>query len=66
MKSEHYRSMKQEQPERKCKISGSKRRMIERGKKWKPETSSKLLEIYSTKIEWVQKIAPKLTKEAEA
>jgi hypothetical protein len=67
MKSESHRSMKEGQPEQRGKISGSKRRMIERTKVWKPETSPKLREIYSTKIEWLQKVIPKLlTKEAEA
>jgi len=65
MKSESHRSMKEGQPEQRGKISGSKRRMIERTKVWKPETSPKLRQIYSAKIEWLQKVIPKLTTEAE-
>ena len=65
MKRGHGRFAKVEQPVGKVKHSGSKRRMIERAKMWKPETSPKLREIYSSRIEWMQKVVPKFTKQAE-
>jgi hypothetical protein len=37
--------------------------MFLRAKERMPITSPRLLEAYSTKIEWVQKIIPKLEKE---
>ncbi len=66
MKSDVYRPVKAEQPEPKHKTSGSERRMIERTKKWKPDASPKLREVYSTKIEWVQRVIPRVAKEAGA
>ncbi len=64
MKSGKPKSLKEEQSRRKGKISASKRKMIERAKNWKPNSSADLREIYSTKIEWVQKAIPKSRKEA--
>jgi len=62
MKSGQHKPVKEEQGRRKGKISGSKRRMIAWTEKWKPNTSPKLREIYSTRIEWVQKVIPKMEK----
>ncbi len=64
MKSEKPKSSKEEQSGRKGKISASKRKMIERAKNWKPNSSPDLREAYSSKIEWVQKAIPKSKKEA--
>ncbi len=64
MKSGKLKSLKEEQSGRKGKISASKRKMIERAKNWKPNSSPDLREIYSAKIEWVQKAIPKSKKEA--
>jgi len=62
MNPEHYKSIRKK-PKRKSKISGSKRGMLAGAKEWKPNTSPQLREAYSTKIEWVRKIIPKLKKE---
>ncbi len=59
MKSVKHGSLKEEQGGRKGKISASKRKMIERAKNWKPNSSPDLREAYTTKIEWVQKAIPK-------
>jgi len=37
--------------------------MLAVAKEWKPITSPQLREDYSTKIEWVRKLIPKLKKE---
>ena len=66
MKPEHYKPRRKEKPKRKAKISASKNRMLAVAQKWKPITSPKLREAYSTKIEWAGKLIPKLKKEAEA
>ncbi|HII85067.1 TPA: hypothetical protein HA273_00455 [Candidatus Bathyarchaeota archaeon] len=66
MKSVNHKPAKEDTSNREGKISASKRRMIERSKKWKPNTSAELREAYFTKIEWVQKVIPKLTKEEDA
>jgi len=58
MKPERYKPIKKEKPKRKGKISRSRAR--------KPITSPQLREAYSTKIEWVRKLIPKLKEEAEA
>ncbi len=63
MKSGKPKSSKEEQSARKGKISASKRKMIERTKNWKPNSSPDLREAYSTKTEWVQKAIPKSKKE---
>ena len=39
--------------------------MIAWTEKWKPNTSPKLREIYSTRIEWAQKVIPKMEKEVK-
>ncbi len=64
MKSGKPKSLKEEQSARKGKISASKRKMIERAKNWKPNSSPDLREAYNSKIEWVQKAIPKSKKEA--
>jgi hypothetical protein len=62
MNPEHYKSIRKK-PKRKSKISGSKSRMVKAAQEWKPTTSPKLHEAYSTKTEWARKIIPKLKKE---
>jgi len=59
MNPEHYKSIRKK-PKRNSKISRSKSRSLAMAKEWKPITSTKLREIYSTKIEWAIKIIPKL------
>jgi len=66
MKPEHYKPIRKEKPKRKGKISRTKSRMRTVAQKWKPITSPQLREAYSTKIEWVRKLIPKLKEEAEA
>lgn len=66
MKPEHHKPIRKEKPKRKGKISTSKRQMLAVAQKWKPITSPKLREAYSTKIEWARKLIPKLKEEAEA
>jgi len=59
MNREQYKSTRKK-PKRKSKISRSKSRVLAMAKEWKPTTSPKLREAYSTKIEWATKIIPKL------
>ena len=66
MKPEHYKPMRKEKPKRKGKTSKSKNRMLAVAQERKPITSPQLREAYSTKIEWVRKLIPKLKEEAEA
>ena len=66
MKLEHYKPKGKGKPKRKSKLSVSKSRMLAVAKEWKPITSPKLCEAYSTKIEWARKLIPELKKEAEA
>ena len=72
MKLEHYKprsaraARRKEKPKRKGKISTRKSQMLALAQKLKPATSPQLHEDYSTKIEWVRKLIPKLRKEAEA
>ena len=65
MKPEHYKPIRKEKPKRKGKISARKSRMLAAAQEWKPITSPRLREAYSTKIEWARKLIPKLKKEAE-
>jgi hypothetical protein len=65
MNFENYKSVRKGKPQRKSKHSGSKSRMLKAVKEWTPMISPKLLEVYSTKTEWVMKIIPKLKKEKE-
>jgi hypothetical protein len=62
MKPEHYKPIRKEKPKRKGKISARKSRMLAVAQKWKPITSPQLREAYSTEIEWVKKLVPKLEK----
>ena len=71
MKPEHYKPRRKEKPKRKgkrarAKISTRKSLKLAVAQKWKPITSPQLREAYSTKIEWVRKLIPKLKKEVEA
>jgi len=62
MNPEHYKSIRKK-PKRNSKLSRYKSRVLAMAKEWKPNTSPQLREAYSTKIEWVRKIIPKLKKE---
>jgi len=63
MKPEHYKPTRKERPpKRKGKISACKSQMLAMAQKWKPITSPQLREAYSTNIEWVRKLIPKLEK----
>jgi predicted HTH transcriptional regulator len=66
MNPEHYKPKRKGQPKRKDKLSWSKRQMLKAAQEWKPTTSPKLREAYSTKIEWARKLIPKLKKEVDA
>ena len=62
MKPERYKSIRKGKPKRKGKMSISQSQMLKAAKKWKPITSPQLREAYSTNIEWVRKLIPKLEK----
>jgi len=66
MKPEHYGLIRKDGSKRKGRLSGRKSRMLRVAQEWKPITSPKLREIYSTRIEWATNLLPKLRKEAEA
>jgi hypothetical protein len=69
MRPEHYkqnRPMKKEKAKGKGEANGSQSRVAAATQEGKPITSPKLLEAYSTKIEWIRKLIPKLKEEAEA
>ena len=66
MNPEHYKPKRKEKHKRKGKLSARKSRMLAVAQEWKPNTSPRLREAYSAKIEWVRKIIPKLKEEAEA
>ena len=66
MKPEHYKPIRKGKPTRNGKISRRKSRMLAVAQKWKPITSPRLREAYSTNTEWATKLIPKLKKEAEA
>ena len=63
MNAEHHKPMRKVKTKRKGKLSGSKRRMLKVAQEWKPNTSPQLREAYFAKIEWVNKLIPKLKKE---
>ncbi len=65
MKAEDYRPKRTEKPKRKGNLSKRKRQMLAASKEWKSITSPQLREAYSSKIEWIRKLTPKLKKEAE-
>jgi hypothetical protein len=60
MALEHYKTKRKGQPKRTSKHSTLKRQMLAAVKGRKPITSPKLVEIYSTKTEWMKKAIPKL------
>ena len=67
MKPEHHKPIRKEKPKRKgkrarAKISTRKSLKLAVAQKWKPITSPQLREAYSTEIEWVKKLVPKLEK----
>lgn len=64
MNIEHNKLIRKK-PKRNSKISGRKSRMLAMVEGRKPNTSAKLSEIYSTKIEWATKIIPKLPEKQE-
>jgi predicted HTH transcriptional regulator len=66
MKPEHYKLIRKEKLKRKGKISARKSRMLAVAQEWKPITSPQLREAYSTKIEWVRKLIPKLKEESRS
>ena len=66
MNREQYKPKRKGQPKRKDKLRARKSRMLKVAQEWKPNTSPKLREAYSTKIEWVRNVIPKLKEEAEA
>ena len=59
MNREQYKSTRKK-PKRNSKISKYRSRVLAMAKEWKPATSPKLREAFSTKIEWATKIIPKL------
>jgi len=65
MKPEDYKP-KKGKPRRKGKMGRFKNRTFAAKQELKPTTSPKLLEAYSTRIEWANKLIPKLQKETEA
>jgi len=62
MNPENYKKKRKGQPKRNSGNNRSKRRVL--GKAKEPNTSPKLRQIYSTKIEWATKIMPKAKEEA--
>jgi len=66
MNPEHYKPKRKGHHKRKEKLSARKSRMLKATQEWKPNTSPRLREAYSAKIELVRKIIPKLKEEAEA
>ena len=65
MKPEDYKAIRAEKPKRKGKLSTRKRRMLARSQEWNPITYPQLREAYSSKMEWIRKLIPKLKKEEE-
>jgi len=63
MKPEEYKPKRTEKPKRKGNLSSQKRLMLAASQKWTPITSPQLHEAYSSKIEWIRKLIPKLKKE---
>jgi len=55
MKPEDYKPKNEENPKRKGKLSTRKRQMLTNTQEWKPITSPKLCEAYSSKTEWIKK-----------
>ncbi len=65
MNFENYKSVRKGKTKRKGKNSGAKNRMLKAVKERAPMASPKLIEVYSTKTEWIQKAIPKLKEEKE-
>ena len=65
MNFENYKSVRKGRTKRKGKNSGAKNRMLKVVRERTPMTSPKLIEVYSAKIEWIQKAIPKLKEENE-
>ena len=65
MNLENYKSVRKGRTKRKGKHSGSKTRMLKVVKELKPMTSPKLLEVYTSKTEWMSKTIPELKKKEE-
>jgi predicted HTH transcriptional regulator len=63
MKAEDYRPKRAEKPKRKGNLSTRKRQMLAASQEWNPITSPELRKAYSSKIEWIRKLIPKLKKE---
>jgi len=59
MNREQYKSIGKK-PKRSSKISKNRMRVLATAKEWKPTTSPKLVEAFSTKTEWATNIIPKL------
>jgi hypothetical protein len=69
MRPEHYkqnRPLRKEKLKGKGETGGSQSRVVAATQEGKPITSPKLLEAYTTKIEWIRKLIPKLKEEAKA
>ncbi|MGD0160554.1 MAG: hypothetical protein ABSB89_09695 [Candidatus Bathyarchaeia archaeon] len=58
--------MKKDKLKEKGRTSVPQRRVVAAAQKAKNITSPKLREAYSTKIEWITKLIPKLKEETEA
>lgn len=65
MKPENYKSKRKGKLKTNAKLGGSKRRMLAMAKERKSNTSPKLREAYSTKIEWMTKVIPALKEQKE-
>jgi hypothetical protein len=66
MNREQYKSKRKGQPKRKGKNSGSKRHLVTGAKERNSYASPQLREAYSTRIDWMRNVIPKLKKEVEA
>jgi hypothetical protein len=64
MNPENYKTKRKGQPKRNSAANRSKRRLLAKAKE--PNTSPKLLQIYSTRTEWATKIMPKVKEELKA
>jgi hypothetical protein len=58
--------MRKEKLKGKGRTTGPRGQVVAASQEGKPITSPKLREAYSTKIEWVRKLIPKLKEEAKA
>ena len=60
-----HKAIRTEKTKRKGTLSARKSQMLARSQEWKQITPPKLREAYSSKIEWIRKLIPKLKKETE-